>query len=102
MRFLNIFGESSRVCGAVRRLLLPLLRHQASTAAAAHSLSTEDGDGVAASVPWTAECGGGSLSAEDSGAAASTLAEAGIAVSTARHDSSLLLLARRTVSNFKP
>ena len=51
------------------------------------SLSTEDG---------------GSLSAEDSGAAASTLAEAGIAVSTARHDSSLLLLARRTVSNFKP
>ena len=35
VRFLNIFGGSSRVCGAVRRLLLPLLRHQASTAAAA-------------------------------------------------------------------
>lgn len=52
------------------------------------SLSTEDG-------------GGGSLSAEDSGAAASTLALAGI-VSTARHDSSLLLSARRAVSNFKP
>ena len=45
---------------------------------------------------------GASLGTEDSGAAASTLAEAGIAVSTARHDSSLLLLARRTVSNFKP
>ena len=35
VRFLNIFGGSCRVCGAVRRLLLPLLRHQASTAAAA-------------------------------------------------------------------
>ena len=54
------------------------------------SLSTEDGG-----------AGGGSLSAEDSGAAASTLAWAGT-VSTARHGSSLLLLARRAVSNFKP
>ena len=54
------------------------------------TFSTEDGGG-----------GGGSLSTEDSGAAASTLAWAGI-VSTARHDSSLLLSARRAVSNFKP
>ena len=64
-------------------------------------LSTEDGGAGGGSLS-TEDGGGGSLSAEDSGAAASTLAWAGI-VSTARHDdSSLLLLARRAVSNFKP
>ena len=63
--------------------------------------STEDGSGGGLSTE-DGGAGGGSLSAEDSGAAASTLAWAGI-VSTARHDdSSLLLLARRAVSNFKP
>ena len=63
--------------------------------------STEDGGGGSLSTE-DGGAGGASLSAEDSGAAASTLAWAGI-VSTARHDdSSLLLLARRAVSNFKP
>ena len=65
------------------------------------SLSTEDGGAGGGSLS-TEDGGGGSLSAEDSGAAASTLAWAGIVVSTARHESSLLLLARRAVSNFKP
>ena len=69
-------------------------RGEEAVAAFTSSPSIDDGGGASTE--------DGAPAAEDSGAAASTLAEAGIAVSTARHDSSLLLLARRTVSNFKP
>ena len=77
----------------------PSVRRGEEAVAAFTSSPSIDGSGGGSSS--TEDGGGGSLSTEDSGAAASTLAWAGI-VSTARHDSSLLLSARRAVSNFKP